>query len=298
MNGSGIDRSLLDRARAEMEPTTAQRERLLARTTMAVAGMAAAGATAAKAAAAAPTAQSATVVAGAAGAWKFALVVATGVLVAAGASWQLAGTSDESAPVSPASTSSASVRRPSGLSSNDTVGAMASDPSSAETPVRHVAQPVERALISPPAEITHQPVSLDQARELRRARRERPSVTRAPHVASGQAPPRTVPPAIPETRLLDETRLLGDAHRALSAGQPLMALALLDRHREEFPVGAMRQERAATRVLALCAAGRDADARRAGQRFLSVYPNSMQAPRIRASCGGPVGGATQELSAP
>jgi hypothetical protein len=48
----------------------------------------------------------------------------------------------------------------------------------------------------------------------------------------------------------------------------------------------MTEERQATRVLALCAAGRTAEARTAGKAFLDAHPASPAAQRVRASCGG------------
>jgi hypothetical protein len=53
-----------------------------------------------------------------------------------------------------------------------------------------------------------------------------------------------------------------------------------------FPSGALAEERDASRVLALCAAGRAAEARVIATDFLAKHPRSPAASRVRASCGG------------
>ncbi|UJR81716.1 hypothetical protein [Sandaracinus amylolyticus] len=92
------------------------------------------------------------------------------------------------------------------------------------------------------------------------------------------------PPAAPDA-LLAETALLRDAHRALRAHDATRALALLDDHAARFPQGTLREERLATRVLALCEAGRTDAARTETARFLAAHPRSMHAARVRAACG-------------
>jgi outer membrane protein assembly factor BamD (BamD/ComL family) len=83
-----------------------------------------------------------------------------------------------------------------------------------------------------------------------------------------------------------EVLLLGEAHAAIRNGQAEHALALLDEHSRRFPRGALGEEREASRVTALCALGRVAEARAAADRFLRVSPLSPHAGRVRASCGG------------
>jgi outer membrane protein assembly factor BamD (BamD/ComL family) len=72
--------------------------------------------------------------------------------------------------------------------------------------------------------------------------------------------------------------------RALRDGRPDEALRLLAEQERKYARGALHEERAASRVIALCAAGRVAEGRRARDRFLSSYPNSPAADRVRASC--------------
>jgi hypothetical protein len=87
--------------------------------------------------------------------------------------------------------------------------------------------------------------------------------------------------------LVEETHLLREANVATRAGDPVRALALLEEHARRFPRGVLGEERDAERVLALCAAGRTAEAHAAAQRFLAARPGSALAGRVRSSCGGP-----------
>jgi hypothetical protein len=91
-----------------------------------------------------------------------------------------------------------------------------------------------------------------------------------------------IPSALPS--LEAETRALADVQRALRDGRPDEALRLLAEQERTFARGALHEERAASRVIALCAAGRVAEGRRARDRFLSSYPSSPAADRVRASC--------------
>ncbi len=82
-----------------------------------------------------------------------------------------------------------------------------------------------------------------------------------------------------------ELQLLRSARRALDAGSPAQSLALLDRYAAEFPRGALKSECQATRILALCAAGRVASAQQARDQFLEQQPRSPLAERVRTMCG-------------
>lgn len=80
--------------------------------------------------------------------------------------------------------------------------------------------------------------------------------------------------------------LLRSAQRALDKGSPSSALSLLDEYAIEFPRGcALQPEYEATRVLALCGAGRTEAAERARNRFLENQSASPLADRVRAACG-------------
>jgi hypothetical protein len=80
--------------------------------------------------------------------------------------------------------------------------------------------------------------------------------------------------------------LLRSARRALDGDSPAAALALLDRYAVEFPRGsALQPEYEATRVLALCAAGRTEAGERARDHFLEKQSASPLAERVRMACG-------------
>jgi len=83
-----------------------------------------------------------------------------------------------------------------------------------------------------------------------------------------------------------ETALLLAAQSALHAGDSTKALSLLDEHAKRFPSGALVEERQASRVQALCMAGRTAEARDVARAFLASHPGSPAAIQVRASCGG------------
>jgi outer membrane protein assembly factor BamD (BamD/ComL family) len=72
--------------------------------------------------------------------------------------------------------------------------------------------------------------------------------------------------------------------RALRDGRAEEALRLLAEQDKTFARGALHEERAAARVLALCSAGRTAEGRAARDRFLATYPRSPAADRVRSSC--------------
>lgn len=89
----------------------------------------------------------------------------------------------------------------------------------------------------------------------------------------------------PVNSLEAELALLRDAKKALDDGNANQSLSILSEHERRFPNGVLVEERAATRVLALCAAGRTSEARTGATDFLAKYPRSPSAPRVRTSCG-------------
>lgn len=84
-----------------------------------------------------------------------------------------------------------------------------------------------------------------------------------------------------------ELALLRDAKKAINDSDPTRSLQILDEHQRKYPDGILAEERASTRVFALCAAGKTAEAHMGAQDFLAKYPRSPSAPRVRASCGAP-----------
>jgi hypothetical protein len=81
-----------------------------------------------------------------------------------------------------------------------------------------------------------------------------------------------------------ELELIGQAQRALKAGQPGEALRALDEHQRRFPAGSLSFERVGVRTVALCQAGRLADGRAAARSYLRKVPNSVLSKRIRVAC--------------
>ena len=86
------------------------------------------------------------------------------------------------------------------------------------------------------------------------------------------------------TTLDEELRLVRGGVAALDAGNPSLALSLLNEHARRFANGLLAEERAAERVAALCALGRVDEARSDAAIFLRDRTQSPLAAKIRASC--------------
>jgi hypothetical protein len=72
------------------------------------------------------------------------------------------------------------------------------------------------------------------------------------------------------------------AQQLLHAGSAAQAVTALDQLARQVPLGALMEERDATRVIALCTLGR---AQAAGvDAFLARYPNSVHSGRVRTAC--------------
>jgi hypothetical protein len=98
------------------------------------------------------------------------------------------------------------------------------------------------------------------------------------------AAPENEPPRVTASALQQETRALAAVQQALRDGQPENALELLESQERAFPNGLLQAERAAARVLALCAGHRVIAARAAAAEFLRNHPESPIANRVRQSC--------------
>lgn len=81
-----------------------------------------------------------------------------------------------------------------------------------------------------------------------------------------------------------EAPLIAAAMRALVEGDATAALRELDRHRRLHPSGSMTEDREALRVSALCKAGRTVEATKLRNEFLTKWPSSPHASRVRAAC--------------
>ena len=84
--------------------------------------------------------------------------------------------------------------------------------------------------------------------------------------------------------LLAESESVQAVQRALAAGRTSQALSLLAEQDILFGGGALAEERAALRVLALCEAGQPDAAEAARLRFLSAYPQSPHRARVLEKC--------------
>jgi hypothetical protein len=102
----------------------------------------------------------------------------------------------------------------------------------------------------------------------------------------------TIAPA--SARLAQETELLRATNAALNAGQADHALRLLARYDRHFPDGLLREERAASEVLALCLAGKPSEATRQRARFLREYPRSPLNVRVERACSDAPDAATEQ----
>lgn len=114
-----------------------------------------------------------------------------------------------------------------------------------------------------------------------------PPATAAPAASPAPCALRPRSPATPPlaaSSLEAETALLEKAQAELRAGHPDAALAALDENDGEIKHGVLGEERRAERILALCAAGRTAEAKAEAARFLQASPRSPMAARVRSSC--------------
>ncbi len=102
-----------------------------------------------------------------------------------------------------------------------------------------------------------------------------------PEPSGGVTEPMRAPPLPSASEgLLDETRLLERARRALDA-RPEAALALSRDHARRFPGGALTRERELIQVEALTRLGRRNEARRLAERCLAERPDDLYAERLR-----------------
>jgi hypothetical protein len=106
----------------------------------------------------------------------------------------------------------------------------------------------------------------------------------SPEVA---APKTTAAPRTAKDPLVAETEALRAAQRALRSGDAESTLELLDAQDRTYRAGALHEERAAARVLALCQRGDLGGARAAAERFVQRWPRSALRGRVISACRGP-----------
>jgi hypothetical protein len=85
--------------------------------------------------------------------------------------------------------------------------------------------------------------------------------------------------------LSEEVALLARATHELNGGRPDDALRTLGEHERRFPRGALTDERLATRVEALCALRKGAEAKAEVAKLVRVHPRSPYLEHARTVCG-------------
>ncbi|MBZ5715815.1 hypothetical protein [Nannocystis pusilla] len=117
-----------------------------------------------------------------------------------------------------------------------------------------------------------------------------PSLAPAGDPAPGerQAAPANAPAVHGEgDALVHELAAMRAINDSLAAGATAQALARIDEYEGRFPAGALREEAAALRAVALCAGGREREGAAAATEFLRAHPGSLSAERVRKACGAP-----------
>ena len=84
-------------------------------------------------------------------------------------------------------------------------------------------------------------------------------------------------------RLTAERNLLDGARVSLASGEPTEALRLTERHRRDFPAGALVEEREAIATKALVDAHRYAEAKVRGAAFEKRFPQSAMLRSVKSS---------------
>lgn len=100
--------------------------------------------------------------------------------------------------------------------------------------------------------------------------------------SAGAAP--AVSPDVGELELDAELRTLRRVERAQRAGNPRLALALLDDLDRENPRGQLLEERAAARAVAECQSTFGPARSVVAERFRRRYGSSVYLPRVEAAC--------------
>ncbi len=154
--------------------------------------------------------------------------------------------------------------------------------SQAPTPVLAPAPATPPSEPAPPAATAEAPATSSAPGETE-ATASHVTQPHSPAAARRAAPPRPLPP--PD--LLAESRALQRVQQALRDGQPQQALSLLGTQERQFARGALHEERAAARAIALCSAGQHAAGQRAAASFTRRYPHSVLSARVQSSCASP-----------
>jgi TolA-binding protein len=112
----------------------------------------------------------------------------------------------------------------------------------------------------------------------------KPAATQAAVIELPEATSRVLArPAPPVgSSLVQQVAAVDRARAALDAGDAARARRLVDSYEAEYPNGAVTQEAEVVRIEALVHEGNRVEADRVGKRFLSAYPKTPHAVRVRA----------------
>ncbi len=140
--------------------------------------------------------------------------------------------------------------------------------------------PVQPPVVAP--SVVHQPQPPSQ-------RPTAPAVLEVEDLEPEQIAPEPEPPKPVQGKskrpgkdaLREELAALDRARAALLQGSPARALELIGEYDGDHPRGRLRLEAEALRIDALARAGRHSEAKSRAERFVSKYPNSFLANRVR-----------------
>lgn len=148
--------------------------------------------------------------------------------------------------------------------------------------------PIVPSELAPPGELPSAapaPASEERAPEPTKPEHRTPEPRPAPGPAALPAAQPLPAEARSQQTLEAESRALAEAQRALRDEDLEWALNMLAQQDRTFAGGVLAEERAAARVIALCAAGRHDEGRASAERFQKQYPGSLLTERVRQACG-------------
>lgn len=137
----------------------------------------------------------------------------------------------------------------------------------------------------PPKQLTEEEVGLKPAGVVPATAPATTPIAPAAAGPSGTTP--TAPAAAPTNDLSAEVALIDAAKAALDRGDAGAALTSLDQHAAKFPSGQLTEARRATRVRALCKAGKTAEAETEAAALKRDFPSSNVASTTPTKCPAP-----------
>jgi hypothetical protein len=115
------------------------------------------------------------------------------------------------------------------------------------------------------------------------------AVQQSPSAVAAEAPPalpngKAARPRLSSENLDAEVSLLRAAQQALQGGRYPEALAKLSEHAQRFPRGLLRDEREASRAIALCQGGQSSSGQSRARDYLRTNAQSPLAARVQSAC--------------